>query len=970
MSTDVSIKSQIVDLIKKQGAKPFGAYPVIRIFPNKTKKKRILIFADKFIQFAKKKSFSRNYSQRETYLWYDLVSIAKAEHRGVLFQFKYENVHIITKTRHDLLDSTYFLIQRILSPSELKKVTLPEQKVIQSKCNLFSAAFRFKNLCTQKTISKNPIYKEFIYALKLRQSSLDKIEFPNHENHVEYIFQCLPMTHYLTKLGFSANAGERLLSYLVKNKNCFEYINKIRLRQPLNQEFVKNFYGEDGAKACCLSLDFQEDYDHSQIELISELLETRSCITCLSFHKKLQFSDLLQLTSLNSFQKLRYLELNKLKNIDLSKIAQNLGSLYALSLTKCSLPVGHILSVLGNYNFQNLRKLNISGNVGSNITETIQLPPNLSEIYANNIQWNADSFHNFIHICSQERSNIYFSLSLAYTSFIETDWEHMENDVSNVTIHKLRKLTFDGNYIGEKFINRLCNCKNLEYFSANDCITPENMPFLITLINKCDKLKTLNMKRSKGDLQQFLSVVGNSSLTSLDISFNDTIDDELILLLPQTIIQNERLEFIAFDGAKITSTNTLTKFFDFLECRPNAIKISYPKFSMINLIDTLKGNDISKDQIKRNSLKYHDKTSAKSARSSWRFEKEKIENNIDSGKTSIKSSRSSHRIELNNHNNANLIKNNVEKYDEKIIHKIVNRFNRMEFPSCYRPPIPTKYLPFEIPFDVFNGNLDDTFPEYLNDADLYAITSRSRNGGSRRQINILNQEEEPNLYDEKVSEGYEYGSDENHESRCSPKYSENQLPKLPIDQIQPSFKAQLLSSSRPTQNKIVSLNKVFDFDDGNNESSVNESFNEIEFASTEYSDSAARFVSENSSSCSSARSPRKFRSNHAISEFQFVEEYSGSLRNSFNSNSSMSSISYPRSPRNLRSVASKKTLNSYRTSNNFTNNSKINWTPNAKKYVRWQFPLRFPPEIDNTVIINNMENDFSLEQLIDNVRKT
>ena len=1008
-----STNRQIIEIIRREGGQPYSSYPITVFYPNKKRENQILVLSDISIKCLKKKTFSRSLFPMASFFWYDIVLIKKVKEDGLLFQFQQEigpqndkknnnnnnNNQVRTlaftfKNRNLILDAVFFMLQRLLSPFELREINLPTGTILYPRCSPSTAFLRFRLLSKRMKNSQQSekTFIEFYHALKFRSSELDYIGF-NSEKNYDAIFAAIPMSKYMRKIGF--NPSSLLLGALISNKKKFRYIRKITMRQPLQKDFIRKFFvtkamNRSRLRAVHLSfdersiqylnaIDNQDDVD-MRIENVSELLELNSGIDSIGFSGKIQMLDLVRFAETKQFQNIRFFELKNLfilrdleslhnsllsipsfqsmqsiKNIQnvrnsmimqcLLKLLPQFSLLHSLSVTSCDLPIGEFLTIIHEAkvkksktfaNLVNIEQLDLSENNGLNIQSTISLPDNLTKIHVNGVQWNSSSFINFINCCIKHASkdsirNQGFELSISNAAFMESTsgWANIQKCFLQFPQISLTRFSFDGNQLSKQIISILSKCSTLEYLSINNCVNAHNIAHICKLIESTRSLKILNMKHSTGDIISIIEAVSNSqTITKFDFSFCSDFDPTLNFFETLAhLINDSVLEFVAFDGCKIGSFDKIEEFFDLIENRQNPIKISYPKESMKALIAQLSQNTKPNEEQNANA------------------------------------------------DNSNLAIMEIEQ-------KIIQRFNRMEFPSNERPELLKKWQPLENPFDVFYGTLDDKFPEYYNDpgelTDVYSSSLRSPynssfllprsqmiqpSGGSMPTSTEINSDDEfetdASLDPEAIQIDEEVIDHQSDNKISSDELNVSELNAQPVQEEESHpIKTRKLALSKPD----VLLSKDEDSDSQPNHfsnrfdgspsflsahrfyefSGANDDGFEVERNKSDSSPVARSHFSDTSSDSIELNiqriqsKPRRMKKDEMDDDFD--------ERNALPKNSHAIQKSAPITTSMRRSA--------------------INWSPNAQRYGKWQFPLRYPPEIDNTDIVSALNHEFRLEELL------
>jgi hypothetical protein len=588
--------------------------------------------------------------------WFDMNVVSAARDNVVSLEAAGKRCRFRSAQAKEILEFIIGYLQRVLTPSEQASVSYPATLAQAKHANANSLIFRLKVLFHYANVPDKPllgVVDIITNSLRLRSDRLLNLDFgPHTAVCLPILFQTLSMKNRIRHLGFE-KTDDALFDILVANWQHLSNIRHITLKQPPTRPFIELIIKSRGPSLRGLRLD-GFPFTDERLGLFCDLIQ-QNAISSIGFRNMPSPDSIHMISAVRNFNTLRFFEIDSIPNLDLPRLFPSLTHLVTLSITNCGLSIGDIFSAMGDSDFHLLREFNLSGNLGVNISSGILLPPRLTKLHANDVEWDCESFLAFVAIVSNSipEGNAKLSLSVARCRFGESRWVDFSEHLSQVSLPHVDALTWDGNLVSRDILEFFSKATSLSLLSISNSVTLENIPLLTEFFSTNRTITRLIIKgsleerngpigdpSSVGDLQGLFTALKKSRIVkSLDMRFLP-INDDTSDSLAQWAMKSNCLEFLAFDGTKISCFDVLVRFCDLCQIRETPLQLCFPE-----------------QDVKRLACE--------------------------------------------------------EKTPVLAIHQLKHRFKNLRKPRSARRPFTRTEEPFTAPFDVFSGSIDDVFPEYL-----------------------------------------------------------------------------------------------------------------------------------------------------------------------------------------------------------------------------------------------------------------
>ena len=603
-------------------------------------------FACEFLNVTHKKI-----ETNECHSWFTISKIAIRNDNVVTLGFRDGEMIFESDKSENIASLAIKYVQRILTPSELALVSIPNSFGISVKANQSSIAFRlFYHFHDANLSQDSPAMRNIVNALRLRARRIDRLEFGRESNRALPIFlECLSMNNKIRQLGFTENNGKRLFAILAQYLPCLEQIRHFTFAQPLTREFCDAVLRTE-TKLRGITFDGTIQ-DTQQVSLIGSLLNAGR-INSIGFKGGLDAETAHMVTEMGEFRRAKFLELSDIRGLTLSRLTPTLNRLLVLNISSCGIVIGDFLKEASD--FVHLQTLNISGNRGIRIGQKPGLPPALVKIYADDVQWDGTSLVSFLRMSVSSQQLV--CLSVARMMLDRDEFRNVNKALSQMKGKRLETLIWDGNRLTKEFFSFLEKQQNLTYLSISQCLTRDTFGLLLNFFKTSRNIAHLNMKGLTQpdyiakikehetilfpDMDQLFFLLGkNQVIMALDVTFH-LLDENSLEALAELARHSKSLKFLAFDGTSVSSIAAINQFCSTVETRESAINVTYPALDVSRLESAHRDNQI-------------------------------------------------------------------------LIEKLKHRFRNLRREKWSRKPFPKILKPFMRPFDIFYGNIDEKFVDYL-----------------------------------------------------------------------------------------------------------------------------------------------------------------------------------------------------------------------------------------------------------------
>ncbi|OHS95240.1 hypothetical protein TRFO_02220 [Tritrichomonas foetus] len=234
-----------------------------------------------------------------------------------------------------------------------------------------------------------------------------------------------------------------------------------------------------------------------------------------------------------------------------------------------------------------LEKLDLSGNYCSNLfTGNYSLPISLSNIKLKNVQWEGNTFIQFL---STQSFSTTMSLDLSQAKF-NGSYDDLPCSPPSPMISKLK---WNHNQITPSILSFIEQLSFLDDVSFNYCEilnTSENDDILKSFAHFLEKvhltsfsiIETLKSFKTKSMFALRSSLILHPTLKKLNISKN-SIGDEGLPILRDIILQSESLVHVSFDSSEIQQPSSMITFFNEILSTHHLLHLSKPRNDLSHL---------------------------------------------------------------------------------------------------------------------------------------------------------------------------------------------------------------------------------------------------------------------------------------------------------------------------------------------------------------------------------------------------
>ena len=826
----------------------------------------------------------------ECHSWFDIAKIAFSNQNVVTIGFKNGEMRFRSPKSHAVAVIATKYVQRILTPAERAHVSFPPLNGHPVEPNESSIMFRMFNYFHAAKLSMDsPALSNIVGALRIRSRRIDKLEFgAESDRALPIFFDCLSMKNRVRQLGFTGNNGNNLMACVASHMGCLKEIRQFTFCDPPTREFTQAVLKTE-TKLRGLTFEGVE-FGDQQVAVVGTLVQACK-LNSLGFRGGIDSETAYMIAAMRDFKNMRLLEFNGIQGLNMPRILPLMRNLHVLNVANCGLVIGDFLKQAAKADLANLKSVNLSGNIGKDISSSQKLTQSLIKIHANDVQWEANSLIAFMKICNASPNIV--CLSVARADIDGRKWGVVNKALAQLKGRTLEILTWDGNSITNEFLTFVGAQSSLDYLSLCHCITRETLGLLVKFFQKKRSVRQLNLKGfTKAEYEKYVSKQGSDKvllpdikqlfevlekhqeITAIDASYN-LLDDNTCDVLAQWAMRSQTLKFIAFDGTSASSLDVIVRCCTILEMRQTGIFFSYPAMDIARL-----------EAAERQSRAV------------------------------------------------------VERLKHRFLNVRKNKEERKAFPKIPKP--------FKRPFDVYYGDIDEKFIEYIPERGDHqpVIEVTRRVGATLAPVSAPSEapsppEEEP---PEEGSEADYYYSDADEEEDEEPVA----LSETPAVQDKDFEAMSTASTAMETEQSVVKPPPTKKTQART--ASLQRSKKVVQPDESEITESSATMGEE---------VPEKVVTQHVPNRVSPVRKVAAQTYRP---------KSPAQSPKPVTPMVATAVFPSSKTRTTPFGRSPMR-TVSPKPCVKWAFPIRFAPEIDNSIEVERLEAEFSIENLLAEMRK-
>lgn len=331
-----------------------------------SKKSHVFVLSSFNIIVLTQKKVSKNISKKYDRSIFDIssISITKLHNIEIIFK-KTKNSSELTLTfqvedLQKLVYSVVNYIHRLLTPFEFNAIKIDESSNPPAlvPCTSHSALSRlnYQLMENQIEVPENLIEK-VSHHLYSHLNSFIFSKFRKMKKFFPIFFPCISMVGWVNQIDIYS--PKHVFNLMFKQINCFDTILHVKIRGTESKE-IQDFV-EKSKNVNALSF---HDRPVNTFDFISVLIQNRA-INSIGFDSALNEVSFPLFMNLQYFENLKYFRVSNLNNLDFLSNFQKFKKLKVLSLTSCNLKIGQVLEELIKNQVIELKKLDLSGNIGS-----------------------------------------------------------------------------------------------------------------------------------------------------------------------------------------------------------------------------------------------------------------------------------------------------------------------------------------------------------------------------------------------------------------------------------------------------------------------------------------------------------------------------------------------------------------------------------------------------------------------------
>jgi hypothetical protein len=594
---DPLLKSRLLEYAEVSGARIFRVYLIELINgPAKTGTTCALMLANLYCALFPSGPPPQKLTPLANYSWFSLTSVGLPREGEIRIEFEQSGFHARSSNGREIADLIADYVSRFLTPAELGVVSLPGQPEGRKKANSASFIFRLTYLLEAAHVHhRNKIVAQVANSVRSRSEKLEYLSLgPDAGKALEILLGCFALKNHIKELGFEPT-GRVLFDKIVELWGLLGRIEHFTFSEMPTRLFIDRVNAAKDGHVRGLTF-LGCPFEGESVDLIVEILRGGK-VPSLAFRGGLRPDSVHMVTSIRDFTNIRFLEIGGISGLTLSKLCPCLKQLEGLALTNCDLHIGNVLALIQDNGFNSLALLNLSGNIGDGLNDPPSLPPGLVKLHVANVAWRVTSLLNLMLAVFDQTpdSGERFALSLGHATISNGRWEEIEIPLAKMIAENLGVLTWDGNPLSDQLILFLANAPNLTTLSLAECLTPENVPVALELLRKNVSVENLILRGSFRTYEDFfdperregVQVIENfpelinlcreaKVIKKLDVRFN-LIDEAGCDALAEWAMKSDTLEFLAFDGTRITSLDPIMRFCDVCSIRQAPLLVAFPE---------------------------------------------------------------------------------------------------------------------------------------------------------------------------------------------------------------------------------------------------------------------------------------------------------------------------------------------------------------------------------------------------------
>jgi hypothetical protein len=526
--------------------------------------------------------------------WFTLTSVSIPRDGEIRIQFQKTSIHFKSANGKEISELIATHVWRFLTPHELELIALPSGSGAREAGNSASFLFRLTYLLDSARVhQRRKIVVQVANALRIASERLQQLSLGRDSaKTVRILLECLGLRNPFRHLGFE-QTGQILFDSIVDEWNSLNQIEHFIFSEPPTRRFIEKVNSAangnlSGITFCNCSLEGEF------IQMIVDLLGG-GVIASLGFRAGLRPDSISMITSIRDFNNIRFLEIDNIQDLILDKLFPSLRHLEVLALTNCNISIGAVFALIQDIGFPELEMLNLSGNVGDRFDPKTILPENLAKLHINNVVWEIASFADVIKAAVEHapESGDRMKLSLAHVTFSNGRWAALAPLLAELHAEHLELLAWDGNPLSDQFFRFLANAPNRTTVSLAECLTVDNFQLVLDFFRGTPTIENLILRGSFAtyqsfftpghrppvrileDLPELFKVLRQTGVVKkLDVRYQ-LLDESACDTLAQWAKKSPLLEFLSFDGTRVSTVDAFLRFCDVCHFRDAPISVAF-----------------------------------------------------------------------------------------------------------------------------------------------------------------------------------------------------------------------------------------------------------------------------------------------------------------------------------------------------------------------------------------------------------
>ena len=497
---------------------------------------------------------------------YDVGAVQLSELEDDVIKIKVGSKYmtLVSAERKRIAEEVTKVLARALTKEEFEKVKVPEFNGELPHSTAFNVLNRIKNHVDAKRFRiPESVMASIEHAVLCQAKSVSLNHFKGFDKAFPYLLACFGMKKEIEEIRFQDFQGVDLWELLGNYVEPMEQIVSVAC-----ETAELSIIGFLDRRTKPLALSFTKDVSPRVLKKILQSDKVNNLSLASPTHETWS-----KLVNCPGFKNLRFFSAVNVPKVDIAIATQRCRHIYALSLPNSGLLIGNVLELLSISEWDNLRGIDLSGNIGRGfIDSNLSLPKNVFKIHVNSVTWESKALIQFLNLIGKHKTSM--KLSMAKTMGYSDDVFKNVNFTSSPALHLL---IWDGNNFTKELASMLLKFPKLAHLSLNNCINDGNISHLRRLLRKNRNITALSLQNAyfhtPSDIIAHIRAMKH--IKSMDIS-QWMIDDATLLDLGSLLARNHVLETLIVDETDVSSIDAWKGFVTQLSKRKQPLTVSFP----------------------------------------------------------------------------------------------------------------------------------------------------------------------------------------------------------------------------------------------------------------------------------------------------------------------------------------------------------------------------------------------------------